>query len=80
MNDKGIAKAELTIEGMTCGHCAKHVSTVLAQLKGIIDNEVDHNTGKAEVTYSPQIVNEHAIRSSIDASESYKVSDFKIIS
>ncbi len=34
-------KKQLTIEGMTCGHCVAHVKTALSEVQGVATAEVD---------------------------------------
>jgi len=41
---------ELTIEGMTCGHCEKSVGEELKKLNGVTEVVVSHETGKADVS------------------------------
>ena len=42
-------KIEITIEGMTCGHCAMSVTNEIATLEGVASVNVDHQAGKAHV-------------------------------
>ena len=42
-------KIEITIEGMTCGHCAMSVTNEIATIEGVTSVRVDHQTGKAHV-------------------------------
>ena len=42
-------KIEITIEGMTCGHCAMSVTNEIATLEGVSSVNVDHQAGKATV-------------------------------
>ena len=42
-------KIEITVEGMTCGHCAMSVTNELATLDGVSNVQVDHAAGKAVV-------------------------------
>ena len=44
-----MSKIEITIEGMTCGHCAMSVTNELATLQGVSNVHVDHQAGKATV-------------------------------
>ncbi len=44
-----MSKIEISIEGMTCGHCAMSVTTELATLEGVSNVQVDHASGKATV-------------------------------
>jgi copper chaperone len=40
---------ELTIQGMTCGHCKKAVEEALASVDGVTKVEVDLDAGRATV-------------------------------
>ena len=42
-------KIEISIEGMTCGHCAMSVTNELATIQGVSNVSVDHEAGKATV-------------------------------
>ena len=44
-----MSKIEISIEGMTCGHCAMTVTNELATLEGVSNVQVDHASGKATV-------------------------------
>jgi len=44
-----MSKIEISIEGMTCGHCAMSVTNELATLEGVSNVQVDHAAGKATV-------------------------------
>ena len=50
--DKGIEMSEinLSVSGMTCGSCVKHVTNALKPLDGVQDVSVDLATGKVKVT------------------------------
>jgi copper chaperone CopZ len=50
--DKGIEMSEvnLSVSGMTCGSCVKHVTNALKLLDGVEDVSVDLATGKVKVT------------------------------
>lgn len=50
--DKGIEMSEinLSVSGMTCGSCVKHVTNALKPLDGVEDVVVDLATGKVKVT------------------------------
>lgn len=45
-----MAKIEIQIEGMTCGHCAMSITKGLTALSGVGEVKVDHAAGKAEVS------------------------------
>ncbi len=44
-------KTSLTITGMTCGNCVKHVRQALLSVTGVTDAEVDLATGNATVIH-----------------------------
>lgn len=44
-----MSKLEITIEGMTCGHCAMTITNELATIEGVKSVSVDHTAGKAVV-------------------------------
>ena len=44
---------ELTVSGMTCGHCQTAVTKALQGVEGVTDAQVDLATGKATVTGTP---------------------------
>ncbi|NBU23510.1 MAG: copper chaperone [Actinobacteria bacterium] len=44
-----MAKIEIQIEGMTCGHCAMSITKELSGLQGVGNVQVDHAAGKATV-------------------------------
>ena len=43
------SKQELTVSGMTCGHCAQTLTTALSALGGVDAVDVDVNSGRAIV-------------------------------
>lgn len=52
-----MSKIEITIEGMTCGHCAMSITNEIATIEGISSVKVDHVSGKAIVEASEQVSN-----------------------
>ena len=44
---------ELTVSGMTCGHCQTAVTKALQGVEGVTDAQVDLASGKAIVTGTP---------------------------
>ena len=59
-----MSKLEITIEGMTCGHCAMSISKELTALTGVTEVQVDHTAGKARLTAADEVTQadlEHAI-------------------
>ncbi len=55
---------ELSIEGMTCGHCEASVSQELKKLNGVTEVVVSHETGKADVSMT-EFVPELDIRNAV---------------
>ena len=47
--------AFINIWGMGCTNCANRVRNSLVSLKGVVDARVDHNIGKAQVAYNPNL-------------------------
>lgn len=59
-----MSKLQITIEGMTCGHCAMSISKELTALAGVTEVQVDHTSGQARLTASDAVTQadlEHAI-------------------
>ncbi len=44
-------ETELRIEGMTCGHCVKHVDRALRALAGVEDVAIELEAGRARVRH-----------------------------
>jgi copper chaperone len=55
---------ELTIEGMSCGHCIMSVKKELGKLTGIVVDDVQ--IGKAKIHYDESTVTEQALAHAID--------------
>ena len=45
-----MSKTEITITGMTCGHCEMSVTNAIATLEGVESVKVDHASGTAVVS------------------------------
>lgn len=45
----------LSVKGMGCPNCARRVRNSLISLNGVVDADVDHNTGFAYVLYNPRL-------------------------
>ena len=43
-------KKKVTIEGMSCGHCAMRVKDVLEQVEGVSAAKVNHKKGTAVIS------------------------------
>jgi copper chaperone len=55
---------ELTIQGMSCGHCVMHVRNALATVKGLDVESVD--IGKAVIKFDETIVSKERIARAIE--------------
>lgn len=63
-------RIELTIGGMSCGHCLHAVSGALSGLEGVTVERVE--IGSARVAYDPQRVDPGRIRKAVEE-EGYTV-------
>lgn len=50
------ATLALSITGMTCGSCVRHVTEALRGLDGVAEAQVDLRAGRATVAYDPAVV------------------------
>ena len=71
-----MSKIEISIEGMTCGHCAMSVTNELATLEGVSNVQVDHAAGKA--TVEAEGVSEDQLASAVEEA-GYQVTSFATI-
>lgn len=55
-----------SVQGMTCGGCAKSVARVLTELSGVQSAQVSHSEGKAEVVFDETVVTEAALVEAIE--------------
>ena len=53
--EETIMKKIITVEGMMCGNCQKHVQKALAAVPGVSEAVVDLDAGKATVTLSADV-------------------------
>ncbi len=76
-----IAKAEFTIEGMTCAiGCAKTIEKKLSNMEGVKSATVDFDKKLAMVEYDEAKVNTTALEETVSkAGEQYKVSGMKTV-
>lgn len=73
---KGSGKEEsiaLSIEGMTCVHCATGIEKRLSQTKGVKQTNVSYPEGKGTFVYDPEIVSAEEITTTIDGIGNYRV-------
>jgi len=55
---------ELTIEGMSCGHCVMHVKKELSRVKDLVVDDVQ--IGKAKVSYDDGNVTQESIALAVE--------------
>lgn len=58
-----MTKAELSIEGMSCGHCVMHVRKALESLPGVKAESVE--IGRATVSFDPAMVDAGRIEAAV---------------
>lgn len=58
-------KKEISIEGMSCGHCVKHVEEALREVPGVSDVHVDLQ-GKNAVVEGEETVNDTLLRAAVE--------------
>jgi copper ion binding protein len=62
----------LTISGMTCLNCVRHVTQALEGVRGVVDAHVELVSGEAEVRYVPAITRMEDMREAV-AEAGYQV-------
>ncbi|MCQ2452216.1 MAG: heavy metal translocating P-type ATPase [Oscillospiraceae bacterium] len=67
----GLRRLELQVEGMMCGHCEKTVKAALEALDGVEKAKADHTTGKVCLSLSHD-VDDRLLREAVEA-EDYRV-------
>ncbi|MFO0616965.1 MAG: heavy metal-associated domain-containing protein [Polyangiaceae bacterium] len=53
-----LASTTLSIQGMTCGGCRKHVAVALGRVTGVSSVEVDLDAGEARVVHDGRATRE----------------------
>lgn len=66
-------KVALSIEGMTCVHCATGIEKRLSQTKGVKQTQVSYPDGKGIFVYDPEIVSAEEITNAINGIDNYRV-------
>jgi copper chaperone len=56
----------LTVEGMSCGHCVSSIKNSVGALSGIGQVNVDLRSKKVAVEYDPKKINTQAIKDTIE--------------
>jgi copper chaperone CopZ len=57
----------LYISGMACGGCATNVANALQALDGVIEADVSHAEGTANVSFDPARVQPSQLKAAIEA-------------
>ena len=73
---KGSGKEEsiaLSIDGMTCVHCATGIEKRLSKAKGVKQTKVSYPEGKGTFVYDPEIVSAEEITTAINGIGNYRV-------
>jgi len=61
-----VAPIVITVNGMSCEHCAKAVRTQISGLPGVTDVDVDVASGEVRISAQP-VPDDAALRSAVDA-------------
>lgn len=70
-------KKILTVEGMSCSHCAKHVKDALEELNGVVSADVNLNSKTAIIESSADVKDEDIKAAINDAG--YEVTNIKTL-
>ena len=62
-----MASAQLSVIGMTCGHCQKKVENALNGVDGVLGVFVDREAGSAEVEYDGARTDVTALVAAVEA-------------
>ncbi|MHB0858542.1 MAG: heavy metal translocating P-type ATPase [Anaerolineae bacterium] len=65
--DARLERAILSIEGMTCAACVRHVERALTKVDGVVAANVNLATERASVEYLPGLVNLDVLRDAVRA-------------
>ncbi|MBI2953417.1 MAG: heavy-metal-associated domain-containing protein [Chloroflexi bacterium] len=64
-NGSGGQEISLSVRGMTCGSCVRHVQSALKELAGVEAAEVNLATGTARVRYNPAQATVQALKEAV---------------
>ncbi len=67
------ASVLLSIEGMTCDHCAVSIEKRFDNKKGILNKKVAYGKNSGEFTYDPSLITKEEIIDTINTSKTYRV-------
>ncbi len=60
-------KTTFNITGMACGGCSATIANALRAIDGVIEAEVSHTEGTAEVSFDPAKVQVAQLKAAIEA-------------
>jgi mercuric reductase len=66
---------ELQIEGMTCDGCSSHIEKDMKNKKGVVNCEVDHESGKGKFTFDSEKLDKSAVIDAVNNVGNYTVVD-----
>ncbi len=72
-NSGANASVSLSIEGMTCDHCAVSIEKRFDNKKGILNKKVAYGKKRGEFTYDPSLITKQEIIDTINTSKNYRV-------
>lgn len=67
------SSVSLSIEGMTCDHCAVSIEKRFDNKKGILNKQVAYGKKRGEFTYDPSLITKQEIIDTINTSKTYRV-------
>ncbi len=71
-------KAELSVEGMSCGHCVSRVKNALSSVEGVLKADVSLENKNAVVEYDPNTTSPEKMKKAIaDLDLGYAVTGYK---
>jgi len=59
---------QLQIEGMSCGHCKKHVEDAFAAKDGVSSVTVSLEEGSAAITFDENVTHESQVKTALNCS------------
>ena len=62
-----LSNGHMLISGMGCPNCAARVRNSLLRLDGVIDANIDHNTGAGSVLYNPTMLTTRDLEAAVRA-------------
>lgn len=67
-----IQKTEITVTGMSCGHCERSVKEAIGELDGIVSVNITLATGKTEVEFDDARTSVEQIKNAVNETGIYK--------